>query len=149
MTTAFHQTASTTLLDEVAGIAILVSAVVSLVLTVYAGRRNPSSLLMALFAIWVVSPFVGFVAAIAWQRWKRRGRRALLWSILFLGPLSVAVYGRAVFGTAKGGLAFWFLVAPAVSWSVLAVVLAVDRWRTGSARALDAPPTTNRSTTTR
>jgi hypothetical protein len=131
---------STTLLDEVAGIAVLVSAVASLALTLYAGRRNPSSFLIGLFAIWVVSPFVGFVVAIAWRRWKRRSRRPLLWSILLLGLLSVAAYGRAVFGAAEGPLAFWFLVAPALSWSVLALVLAIHRWTEGPREASRPPP---------
>ena len=41
-----------------ARVAVLIGAVGSVGLTLYAGRQNPSNLLLVAFAIWVLSPFV-------------------------------------------------------------------------------------------
>jgi len=54
----------------VALVAVVVEAAGSIGSMLYVGRHNPSRMLLVLFAIWVLSPFVGLVlAASGSQRW--------------------------------------------------------------------------------
>src|SRR5262245_21009562 len=55
--------ASLRVLSASAQIAVVAGAGGSLGLMLYAGRRNPSWILLLLFAIWVLSPFVAAVLA--------------------------------------------------------------------------------------
>src|ERR1039458_3421627 len=59
------------LLRSVAPIAVVVAAVGSVVLTLYASRGNDSHILQTLFAIWVLSPFVALIFAnMVFKRWS-------------------------------------------------------------------------------
>lgn len=88
-----------------------------------AGRNTPR-LLLALFVIWVVSPFV----ALAWanmisQRWSVLTRATLYGVTLVLTLGSLAIYGELVKRPAGSANAFVFVVVPPASWLLMAIVV--------------------------
>ncbi len=96
-------------------------------LTLYAGRQNSSHLLMALFLIWVLSPFV----ALAWacavsNRWAPRTRSALAILTLVVTAVTLAIYARVAFGPPVAKTAFAFLVVPLASWVLSAAVALLE-----------------------
>src|SRR5437868_3077709 len=62
-------------------------------LMLHAGRRNDSLALLAMFAIWVISPFVGVLGKVS-KRWTGPARIALLGLTLCLTAGSLAIYGN-------------------------------------------------------
>src|SRR5947209_2943227 len=80
-------------------IAVLLGAVGSVGLMFYTGRRNPSRLLILLFVMWDLSPFVVlFGAHVMSKGWSIVTRAALYIVMLILAFGSVAVYANVVFG---------------------------------------------------
>lgn len=91
------------------------------------GRRNPSALLVAMFAAWVSTPFV----ALAWceaeaRRWSGALRRVLAIASLLVTVGSLAAYGYVAFGPPRAQPAFLFLLLPLGSLVLIAVLLAVS-----------------------
>lgn len=111
------------ILKAMALLAVVVGAVGSLGWMFYAGRRNPSLFLMALFTGWVLSPFVAlWVATVYSKRWSSLTRVAL-YSLMLLIPMgSLIVYSGALSppGTKP---AFVFLVIPLLSWLLMTTVI--------------------------
>jgi hypothetical protein len=107
-------------------IATAAGAIASVGLTLYVGRHNPSRILLSLFVIWVLSPFVALVCASAVsKRWPVPTRATLYGVMLVLTLGSLAIYGGVAFGPARATPAFAFLVVPLVSWLLIAVALPV------------------------
>ena len=102
------------------GIAVRIGAVLSTGITLYAGRRNPSRLLIGLFVIWVLLPFVAMLwADIASRGWPV-GLRATFYGVMLLITAgSVGIYGIAVLNPPEKG-AFVFLTVPLASWVLIA-----------------------------
>ncbi len=116
------------LLRTVAYIAVLVGAAGSARFTLQAGHRNPSRFLIALFVIWVVSPFVALVFAnFSSQDWSIPSRAMVCSVVLVLSLGSLAIYGRVVLGPPRAKPAFVFLVVPALSWLVVATAVSAAR----------------------
>jgi len=114
-------------LRTVAMIAAAAGAVGSVALTLYVGRHNPSRILLSLFVIWVLSPFVALVCASAVsKRWPVLTQATLYSVMLVLTLGSLAIYGYVAFGPARATPAFAFLVVPLVSWLLIAVALPVS-----------------------
>ena len=113
------------LLRAVALIAVVTGAVGSVGLMLRAGRNTPR-LLLVLFVIWVLSPFV----ALAWANMVSR-----LWSVLTRATLycvtlvitlgSLAIYGDVVLPPAGSPRAFVFVVVPPGSWLLMAIVVPI------------------------
>jgi hypothetical protein len=107
-------------------IAVVAGAVGSVALTLHVGRHNPSPILLSLFVIWVLSPFVALVcASVVSKRWSVL-TRATLYSVapvLTLG--SLAIYGDVAFGPPRATPAFAFLVVPLASWLLIAIAVPV------------------------
>src|SRR5437764_385963 len=81
------------ILRAAALIAVLAGAVGSLSLMFRAGHRNPSRILLLLFTIWVLSPFVALVFAhVVSKRWALVTRATLYSLMLFLALGSLAIY---------------------------------------------------------
>ncbi|MEP6714487.1 MAG: hypothetical protein ABJC09_02870 [Terriglobia bacterium] len=91
---------------------IWIGAVGSLGFTLYAGRHNPSIVLMLLFGLWVLSPFAMLMIL------KHRAPRYLGAAITLA---SLAIYGYVALGHPIGHTATAFLVVPLVSWLLIAV----------------------------
>ncbi len=114
-------------LKTVALIAVLSGAAGSLVLMFRAGRHQSSILLIVLFTIWVLSPFMALLAANAVStRWPVAMRRILCFLVLFISLGSLVSYSGALSppGTKP---AFKFLVVPLASWVLITTVIPISR----------------------
>jgi hypothetical protein len=112
------------LLRAAALIAALAGAVSSVGLMLHAGRRNDSRILLVLFAIWVLSPFMALVVAnVVSQRWAVLTRATLYSLMLVLTLGSLAIYGDVALGPPRAKTAFVFVVVPPVSWLLIAIVV--------------------------
>ena len=113
------------LLRTTAIIAAVAGATASLCLTLYLGRRNESIILLGLFSIWVLSPFLGLLLGIVVsKRWSELTRVMLYYLMLFLAFGSLIIYvGVALNPPAK--LAFPFLVVPLGSWLLMAFAIPI------------------------
>jgi hypothetical protein len=93
-------------------------------LTLYTGRRNPSTLLMAMFAIWMLAPFAALAFAdAASKQWSDLTRTALYALMVVITADTLAVYGYVAFGPPRPQPAFAFLVLPPASVLLSAIVL--------------------------
>ena len=107
-----------------ARVAACAGAAGSLSLMVYVGRRNPSPLLLVIFAAWVIAPFLGVL--FAGLVWKRGG--AMLHGLMpLLAAGSLAIYGWAAFGPPMAKPAGVFLVVPAASWLLIGAAALFSR----------------------
>jgi hypothetical protein len=106
-------------------IAVLAGAVGSLGLMLLAGRRAPP-LLIVLFAIWVLSPFIALALAnVVSKRWSVLTRATLYSVMLVVTVASLAVYGADALTPRKAQAAFVYVVVPPASWLLSAIVVAV------------------------
>jgi hypothetical protein len=108
-------------------IALLVGAVGSVGLMLYAGRRKDSPrLLLALFAIWVLSPFLalGFSNIVS-KGWSVITRATLYSVMLVLTLGSLAIYGDVALAPLRAKTAFVFVVVPPASWLLIATVVTI------------------------
>jgi hypothetical protein len=111
------------LLQAAAVIAAITGAVGSVGLMFWVGHRNPSRVLLALFLIWDVSPFVALlVAEMVSKRWPETTRVTLHVVTLIIALSSLALYGDVVWRP-RPQPAFLFLVVPFASWLLMAVVV--------------------------
>ena len=115
---------------------MVAGAVGSVGLTLYAGRHNDSRLLVALFAIWVLSPFIAVV--IVSRRWWAFARGPLYGVSLILTPSCVAMYLHPAWRPPGSGPAFVFLVVPLASWLVLMIVVLIAALVSGVQSRRDA-----------
>jgi len=110
-------------------VALIVSvagALGSLSLTLWFGRRNPSYILPALFAIWVLSPFVAMVlACTVSKRWSIITRASLYCVTLVLTLVSLSIYFYFVFWPPESTPAAVFLLVPLASWLFMMIVVPI------------------------
>jgi hypothetical protein len=108
-------------------IAVLAGAAGSVALMLHAGRRKHSPpLLLALFAIWVFSPFVGLVfASIASKGWSVITRTALYGVMVVLTVGSLAIYGDVALGPLSAKTVPVFVIVPPASWLLIAIVIPI------------------------
>ena len=105
-------------------LAIVLGGVGSVTLTLYTGRRNPSALLMAVFAIWVLLPFVALAVADAMStNWSALTRTVLYALMIVITIDTLGIYGYVAFGPSRPQPAFWFLVVPPASLLLIAILL--------------------------
>jgi hypothetical protein len=108
---------------------VAAAAVASLALMLFVGRRNPSVLLMALFAIWVLSPFVALaVANIISTRWSVATRATLYVVTLVVTLGSFAIYADVVLRPPRATPASRFLLVPLGSWLLMTIVVPTAAW---------------------
>jgi len=114
------------LLRAAALIAVLAGAAGSLGLMLHAGRRNDSRILLVLFTIWVLSPFVALVLAhVVSKRWSVLTRATLHSVMLVLTLASLAIYGDVALGPPRAKTAFVFVVVPPASWLLIAIAVPI------------------------
>ena len=113
-------------------VAVVAGAGGSLGLMLHAGRHQPSRVLMLLFAVWVLSPFMAaLLAHIVSKRWSLLTRLTLSVVILVLTVGSLIIYGNTAFGHSTAKVGFVFLVVPLASWLVAAIVLPIAAFISG------------------
>jgi hypothetical protein len=106
-------------------IGVLVGAADSLGMVLHAGRNNHSLLLVLLFVIWVLSPFITLgVANVVFKSWSVLKRLTLYWLTLALTIGSLVVYNGAL-SSLRTKPAFIFLAVPLASWLLIVIVLSV------------------------
>jgi hypothetical protein len=106
--------------------AVPAGAVGSVGLTLWAGRHNSSRILLVLFALWVLSPFMALVLANAVsKRWSVLTRATLHSVMLLLALGSLAIYGDVALGPPRAKTAFFFVVVPPASWLIIAIVVPI------------------------
>lgn len=106
-------------------IVMLVGAIGSLGFMFYAGRHQNSVILITLFTIWMLSPFVGLtVADKISKRWTVLTRVTLYWLMLALTIGSLISYSGA-FSPVGTKPAFKFLVIPFISWLIIMTVIPI------------------------
>ena len=116
------------LLRASALIAVVAGAAGSLGLMLWVGRNSPRVLLV-LFFLWDLSPFVALlVAERASTRWAVPTRRTLFAVMLVIALASLAIYGTVVFVSPKTPTAT-FLMVPFGSWLLMATVPASAKLR--------------------
>src|SRR5436309_4919648 len=132
------------LLHTAAVIALWAGAAGSVGLMLYAGHRvGAPRLLLGLFAMWVVSPFVmlavGYVMS---KRWSVLTRATLYGVTPVVAVASLAIYGAAAFGAPRPKTAVFVIVAPA-SWLLTAILIATAAFlsRSRSPSEQDLPST--------
>jgi hypothetical protein len=106
-------------------VVVLAGAGISLGLMLHAGRNNKSVLLLVLFAVWVLSPFLALVVAyVVSKRWLVLTRVTLYTLMLVLTFSSLACYSGLLSppGTKP---AFVFLVVPLITWLLIAIVIPI------------------------
>jgi hypothetical protein len=82
--------------------------------------------MIAVFAAWVLSPFMAAVLAnVVSQRWSVAARETLNATLLVITLGSLAIYGDVAFGHIKAKVGFVFLVVPFASWLLIAVVVPI------------------------
>lgn len=92
--------------------------------TLYTGRHNASALLMAIFAVWVLSPFFALLVMNIFSKdWPAL---YLLTMLITVGTL--AIYGEVAFGPPRPKPAAVFVIVPPVSWLLIGAA-ALFRWR--------------------
>jgi hypothetical protein len=114
-------------LRAAARIALVVGAAGSVGLMLHVGRRkDPPRLLMALFTIWVLSPFVALgLANIISKGWSVITRATLYSVMLVLTLGSLAIYGDVALGPLTAKTTSVFVVVPPASWLLIAVVVSI------------------------
>ena len=112
------------LLRTSALIGALLGAVGSVGFVLWAGRRNDSRMLLVLFAVWVLTPFLALLAAnLVSRRWSVVSRAALHGVILVCALATLAIYGVFVLGPSNAKSVFAFIVLPPATWLLIAVVV--------------------------
>ncbi|HLJ17702.1 MAG TPA: hypothetical protein VKV15_24610 [Bryobacteraceae bacterium] len=119
-------------LRAVAMILAVAGATGSVGLMLRAGHRNGSRLLLTLFAIWVLSPFVALLLANLISKQWSVFTRATLYSLMLVLTLgSLAIYADVAFGPPRAKTAFAFVVVPPASWLLIAIVVPIAAFLSG------------------
>ena len=119
-------------LRVVAVIAVVAGAVGSAGFMLRVGQRNNSKILLALFTIWVLSPFVAVIGAdVVSKRWAVITRATLYGVMLVLTLGSVAIYGDVALGPPRAKPAAVFLMVPLTSWLLIALIRPVAAFISG------------------
>lgn len=104
--------------------AVAIGAAASVALVFYAGRRNPSRLLIGLFVIWVLAPYVSvWLADTRSARWNVLTRAVLYLAMLIVALAAPAMYAAVALGPPRPQAAFVFVIVPPLSAAAIAVAL--------------------------
>jgi hypothetical protein len=115
----------TGLLHAVALTALVAGAAGSVGLMLWVGHRNPSRVLILLFVIWDLSPFMALLFAdMISKNWSVITRATLHIVMLVLALSSLALYGDVVLRP-RPQPAFMFLVIPFGSWLLMMTVVPI------------------------
>jgi hypothetical protein len=126
MTSKVNRERPVGLLRAAGPIVALVGAVGSLGLMLYAGRHQSSGILLLLFAVRVVSPFLAaMLTNIVSGRLPVFTRATLDVTMLVITLGSLVTYGDVAFGHTRAKIGFVFLMVPLTSWLLIAVVVAI------------------------
>jgi hypothetical protein len=113
-------------LDPVVRLTIAVAAIGSIVPMLIVGHRQRSVILMAMFFVWVLSPYVGLWLLNARARaWNPSGRRTLQYATLSISLAALGRYVWVLIWPLKAQPASTFMIVPFVQWIAIGVVTAL------------------------
>jgi hypothetical protein len=115
--------ATLNLLRIAAIIVALAGSVGSLFYTLHAGRNNKSVLLVMLFTGWVLSPFLVLLVATVLSKRRQVNTRITLYCMVLVITIGCLVAYSGILTPPGTKPAFVFLVAPFLSWLIMAVVI--------------------------
>jgi hypothetical protein len=96
----------------------------SVVLVLWVGRGNPSLLLMVLFSMWVLAPFVALLVVDRLSpRWSVLSRATVHTVMVIVGIASLVAYGGVAGRLPHATSASMFVIIPVLSWLVMTIVL--------------------------
>jgi len=99
----------------------IAGAVGALVFMRRAGRHSPA-ILLAMFAIWVTSPYLGLIwGCTVSKRWSVPARAMLYGLALIVALASLVAYGTDVWRPPTAKAASVFIVVPFVSWLLIGI----------------------------
>ena len=120
-------------LHAAARIAVLAGAVGSMGFLLNASAHRPP-VLIVLFIVWMVSPFVVLGLADRFsKRWAASGRTTLQVVMLVVALGALAIYGAEAVKHRWGKPAFVYVVVPLVSWLLMAIAIPIAAFASGSA----------------
>ena len=94
----------------------------SLAFTLQAGGHNVSVILVLLFSVWVLSPYILLIIfCVRSGNWSARARISLYVIMILISLISLLFYGGLIFFSGAKP-AFVFLVIPLISWIVCLTV---------------------------
>ncbi len=102
-----------------ANVVLLSGLAASEAITVWAGHRNRSYILVLLFVVWVGSPWFGMVRLASRHSSAPRARKTVDWWVFGTAMASVTVYVLAAVNRLGIKPAFPFLAVPLASWIVI------------------------------
>jgi uncharacterized membrane protein len=117
------------LLRIIALVLLLAGAGASLGLTLYAGRKNNSIILIVLFAMWVLSPFVALILANMISKSWHTLTRVTLYCLILIVTLGSLFGYSGVLSPPGAKPAFVFLIIPLLSWFLMATLMLTVRSR--------------------
>lgn len=104
----------------------VMGAAASLVFMFRTGRDNTSSILMVMFAGWIMLPFVGLaVAELKSKAWSLTRQATVQSLMLVLGVASPILYSGVIPMPGAARPAFIFLMFPLASWTAMGISLFV------------------------
>lgn len=107
--------------------ALLIGVIGSLYFMYDIGRNQKSILLLGLFTLWVLSPFIGlFISDQLSKRWWDKIKTWLYWAIIILTIVSLTIYSK-VLTISHTKPAFNFLAVPFFSWLVILTIMLIAK----------------------
>ena len=126
-----------TLLRKTALVALVIGAEGSIALMLQAGRNSPR-LLVVLFTIWVLSPFLALAwASVIAKSWSVLTRTTLYSAMLVLAIGSLAIYGADAMRPRAAQAAFVSVVVAPASWLLIGLAAALARFVSGKRSGRD------------
>ena len=120
------------LLRAAALVAVVAGAAGSLALMFWVGHRKEIALLLVVFAVWVLAPFVALLFADrASKRWSAATRTTLHGVMLIVALVSLAAYGVVALGPPRAKPAAVFLVIPLASWLFMTLAVSLTALLSG------------------
>jgi uncharacterized YccA/Bax inhibitor family protein len=114
------------MLNKLAMVLLLIGATGSLYFVLHAGRNNKSAVLVSLFVIWGLSPFLGLMLANIVSRSWSFSTRMMLYGLTVLVTFGSLVCYAGVFCLAAAKPAAKFLIVPLISWLLIAIIIPVS-----------------------
>jgi multisubunit Na+/H+ antiporter MnhG subunit len=110
-------------------VAVIAGAGGSLGLWIHAAQ-HPPLIIIALFVIWVLSPFallgIGYANA---QRWTFEAQKALYCVTLFIALATIVIYADDALNHRSAHRAFVYVIVPPVSWLLMVAAVTVGALR--------------------
>jgi len=113
------------LLRTIAIILLVAGACLSLIFVLHAGRNNSSFILVGLFVIWVLSPFVALLAANMRFRNRPISSRRVIYILIIVISLLAPLCYSGVLSPSGAKPAGVFLIIPFISWIAMAITILI------------------------